>query len=236
MHQITHPYRSARSAYNFSVKRANSNVVNWTAEQVFAAAVAADQVNDGYRKYEEKNLETGVVRKANKTVIQDLLRDGTQFTAEQIAQGNQIRQHYQGLLFDQMAGDLKDFLATVLRVSTRESVASNDWLDLAVIASLPNSYRRDIARLEAEAARKQIAESSKLHGQPGDRVRGEFVIVQCRWSQKWNRWTVNATLNDNLFFFFHNKELTVGSTVQLAGTVKCHRDGNTTQLNRVKIS
>jgi hypothetical protein len=210
--------------------------VTWTADQVFAASVAADQTNGGYRKFEETDAETGAILKTNKTLIHQLLSANTQFDTDVIEQGRLIRQHFQCLLFDQMAGELKDFLATALRVSTKETFASNDWLDLAVIAALPSTYRRDLVRREAEEQRNQLRETSKPYGQPGDRVQAEVEIMQCNWSHKWSMWTVNATLNGNLLFFFFNKQLSVGSRVQLTGTVKLHRDDRTTQLNRVKIS
>jgi hypothetical protein len=230
----TIPFRN-RVAIKSDTNRFPNSVI-WAAEQVFAASVAADQTNGGYCKFEETEIETGAIRKPNKVLVHQLLSANTQFEAEVIEQGQLIRQHFQGLLFDQMAGELKDFLATVLRVSTKETFASNDWLGLAVIAALPSTYRRDVARREAEAQRNQLRETSKPYGQPGDRVQAEVEIVQCNWSHKWSMWTVNATLNGNLFFFFFNKQLSVGNRVQLTGTVKLHRDDNTTQLNRVKIN
>ena len=106
-----------------------------SAEQVFAAAVAAQQQNGDYLKYEQRDPETGaVVRKPNKQLMRELLEQ--ELTPEQLAEGEAVREHYQRLLFQQMTGELKDFLVSALRVSSRESFANNDWLDLAIVAAL----------------------------------------------------------------------------------------------------
>ena len=213
----------------------NLPIKTWAADRVFAAAVAAHQSNGEYLKYEKIDSEGKVTARPNKVVMRDLLDSHAEFTVEQCEQATKIRQHYQGLLFEQMAGELKEFLAMALKISTRDHFHSNDWLDLAVVASLPNCYERDCERRAAEERRLQLMQQSHTVGKPGDRVQGQFEVVQCRWSNRWRMWTVNAQQDLNLFFFFHNTQLNPVDCVELRGTVKCHRDDAVTQLNRVKI-
>lgn len=206
----------------------------YSADQVFGAAVAAQELNGEYLKYAQTDPETGAVkRRPNKELMRQYLE--ADLTENQRAQAQAIRAHYQKLLFQQMTGELKDFLASALRVSTRPEFANNDWLDLAIVAALPSCYQRDVAREAAEAQREEIAQNSVPVGQPGERITGEFTVVQSRWSQKWNMWTVNAQQNGNLFFFFLKQQVYPGDVIKISGTVKHHRDGNTTQLNRVRI-
>jgi hypothetical protein len=101
---------------------------------------------------------------------------------------------------------------------------------------LPSCWQRDRVREAARDQREQLAATSQLVGNVGDRISGEFQVIQCNWSQKWNSWSVTAQQDTNLFFFFLNQELKTGTTVRLTGTVKKHRDGNTTQLNRVRLA
>ena len=230
--------RPQRSSYAFGAarkpaQRRNQLVLSWTADQVFAAAVMAQQQNGEYVKNVQYNDQGEVTVQPNKVVMRELLMQNTQFSAEAISQGQQVREHYQKLLFEQMSGELKDFLSSALRIASKEQFQNNEWLDLAIAAALPSCAERDQKRRAAEAERDQLTTQSNPVGQVGDKIALQMQVVQCRWSQKWNCWTINAQAGGNMFFFFHKQELT--GTVQVCGTVKGHRD-RITQLNRVKIT
>ena len=232
----THPRQGYR---NFSGavagKGKGMSLKTYPASQVFAAAVAAQEHNGEYRKYEQRDPETGAVTaRPNKELMREFLEQ--ELTPEQLAEGEAVREHYQRLLFQQMTGELKDFLVSALRVSSRETFANNDWLDLAIVAALPSCYQRDRIREAARDQRDQLAAGSQPVGQVGQRITGEFQVVQCYWSQKWNSWTVTAQQGTNLFFFFLSAQVSPGQKIGLAGTVKGHRDGNVTQLNRVRLT
>lgn len=230
-------YNNQRPAYAFGAARKpaqsrNQQVLTWPAEQVFAAAVMAQQQNGEYLKQERRDEQGQVVHQPNKVVMRELLMQNTQFSDETIAQGQLVREHYQGLLFDQMNFQLKDFLSNALRITTKTEFQSNEWLDLAIAAALPSCADRDQQRQAAEAERKQLMTQSNPVGKVGDKIALQMQVLQCRWSQKWNCWTVNALAGSNMFFFFHKQE--IAGTVQVRGTVKGHRD-QSTQLNRVKV-
>jgi len=216
-------------------RRANPVALKtWSADQVWAAAVAAQAANGEYVKFPKSNGPDGPVTQPNKILMRELLEQGV-FTAEQIAAGNSVREHFHGLVFEQMAGTIKEFAASALRISHKTEFVNTDFLDLAIVASLPSCARRDIQRRVVADQRTEAAATSQLVGQIGERITGEFTVVQCRYSQKWGLYTANATQDGNLFFMFLKQELAAGSQVKLSGTVKAHRDGNTTQLNRVKV-
>jgi hypothetical protein len=214
----------------------NQAVSTWDTDQVFAAAVAAQEINSGYQKFAKFDDQFNCVSKPNKVLMHEMMVAQCEFTEDQWAQARAVRNHYQSLLFEQMAGELKDFLSTALRIATAIHVRSNNWLDLAVIAALPGCYKRDCERKAAEEQRQLLQQRSSPVGQVGQRVQGRFEVVQCRWSDRWCRWTVNAQQDHNLFFFFHNHSLKPGDQIEVRGTVKCHRDGTVTQLNRVKVT
>ena len=228
-------YTPARqqSNYTFAARRPAQPVLTWSADQVFAAAVAAQQQNGEYLKIERYNDQGQKEADPNKVLMRQLLMQDTQFGAQEVAQGQRVREHYQKLLFDQLGGDIKDFLANALRITSKAEFLSNEWLDLAIAAALPSCADRDIRRQTADADRAQLTAQSELVGQVGDRIDLQMQVVQAQWSQKWSSWIINAQAGSNMFFFFHKQELT--GTVQVRGTVKGHRD-RVTQLNRVKIT
>lgn len=232
----THPQRGyafGSGARRSAQPQPQQQVQTWSAEQVFAAAVTAQEINGEYLKIEVRDDQGQVVSQPNKVLMRQLLTSNTEFTDSQLAQGQQVREHYQKLLFEQISGELKDFLSSALRIASKPQFQSNEWLDLAIAAALPSCADRDLRCQAAEAEREQLTAQSEPVGQVGDRVTLQMQVVQARWSQKWNCWTINARAGSNLFFFFHKQELT--GTVQVRGTVKGHRD-RVTQLNRVKVS
>jgi hypothetical protein len=208
----------------------------YTADQVFAAAVQAQLQNGKYVKFPEYDLATGdPIRQTNRSLMVNMLLNQTVFSVEQIQRGRQVRQHFQGYLLQEIAGTLKQFGSSALRVSSKDQFSSNDILDLSIIAALPDCAERDQRRQSDEDERRRAAATSQLVGRPGDRITGEFEIVTSVWSQRWNCWTVNAISNGNLFFMFLNKNIPAGTLVKLSGTVKSHRDDNITQLHRVRL-
>ena len=216
-------------------RRANPVALKtWTADQVWAAAVAAQDTNGAYVKFPTYGVLGELSTQPNKSLMRELLDKGV-FTAEQITAGKSVREHFHGLVFEQMAGTLNDFSASAVRISHKTEFVNTDFLDLAIVASLPSCARRDIQRRVVADQRTEAAATSQLVGQIGERITGEFTVVQCRYSQKWGLYTANATQDGNLFFMFLKQELAAGSQVKLSGTIKAHRDGNTTQLNRVKV-
>ena len=216
-------------------RRANPVALKtWSADQVWAAAVAAQAANGEYVKFPKYDDQGKLSTNPNKELMRELLAQGV-FTAEEIAAGNSVREHFHGLVFEQMAGTIKDFAASALRISHKTEFVNTDFLDLAIVASLPNCALRDAQRRVVNEQRDEAAVTSQLVGQIGERLTGEFTVVQCRYSQKWGLYTANVTQDGNLFFMFLKQELTAGSRVKLSGTIKAHRDGNTTQLNRVKV-
>lgn len=228
------------------------NTQTWDAQQVFAAAVVAQEINSDYLKFQKSveqistpeeyrkyvafsKEEQKWILSPNKVLMHRLLNDGVQFSADQLEKAEQIRQHFQGLLLQQLAGELRSFLATTLRVSSRETFESTDWTDISVVASLPFTYQNDVARIAAQAERDRIAENSQPLAELGSRITGVFTVVQCGFSPKWRSWTVNAEQNGNLILFFHKEQLPVGKVLTVTGTVKRIRERNVTQLNRVKV-
>jgi len=208
-------------------------VLNYNADDVWAAACQAQQVNGSYVKLSaltENQLTTGV--RSNRELIVSLMEDTTKITDENREQGLKVRKYYQGLTFKVLKGiKLNDFDNNVMLISNCDVITEN--FDLAVIASLPNSYVRAVERDNVDQ-RIKFATGGFI-GKAGDKITQKIEIVKQIWSTKWDtHYITGINDKDQVLFFSHKNLLEVGKSVTIEGTVKSHRE-DSTQLNRVKV-
>jgi hypothetical protein len=208
-------------------------VLNYNADDVWASACQAQQVNGSYVKLSaltENQLTTGV--RSNRELIVSLMEDTTKITDESREQGLKVRKYYQGLTFKVLKGiKLNDFDNNVMLISNRDVITEN--FDLAVIASLPNSYVRAVERDNVDQ-RIKFATGGFI-GKAGDKITQKIEIVKQIWSTKWDtHYITGINDKDQVLFFSHKNLLEVGKSVTIEGTVKSHRE-DSTQLNRVKV-
>ena len=208
-------------------------VLNYNADDVWAAACQAQQVNGSYVKLSaltENQLTTGV--RSNRELIVSLMEDTTKITDENREQGLKVRKYYQGLTFKVLKGiKLNDFDNNVMLISNRDVITEN--FDLAVIASLPNSYVRAVERDNVDQ-RIKFATGGFI-GKAGDKITQKIEVVKQIWSTKWDtHYITGINEKDQVLFFSHKNLLEVGKSVTIEGTVKSHRE-DSTQLNRVKV-
>lgn len=219
-------------------------ISTYTADQVWGAAIAAQRINGEYLKDQEQIASTGLNasgveettctpgREANKHLMRALLSGNGHILPEDILDGQSCRAHYQGLLFKELSGKLTSgFLKAVFQLSNKEEFASNSFVELAQCAAAPSGWQRDQIRARVE----EKAADGAHFGKPGDKVEGEVEITQCNFSQQYGIYFNSGFFNGNHIFFANKEGLTVGQVYKIKGTVKAHRDNNTTQLNRVKV-
>ena len=243
MGYYTRSYFTPASGYNPRYARSSSAkreaTVTFTAEHVWALAVAIDRINGGYFKediYVYENECRKRTTQANKMMLKEWLLTGVnEITEEDRARGLEFRAHFQGLLFREISGGLNDFLQSAMRIAGRDEFTDVDNLDLAILASLPATAKRDIARQTVQNERRELSRDSQHVGKIGDKVCADVEVLSCFYSQKWNTFYVNAKAGTNMLMFAFRNELARGTTVKIQGTVKAHRDDGVTQLNRVKV-
>jgi hypothetical protein len=210
-------------------------VLNYNANDVWAAACQAQQVNGSYVKIStltEDQLTTGV--RSNREIIVSLMENATEILDENYEQGLKVRQYYQGLTFKVLKGiKLNDFDNNVMLISNRDVITEN--FDLAVIASLPNSYVRAVARDNVDQ-RIKFATGGYI-SKPG--LKATLIKLEVLKSIFSHRYNVNfitgVTPADEVVFFSYKESIPVGQNIIVNGTVKAHRD-NSTQLSRVKLT
>ena len=210
-------------------------VLNYNANDVWAAACQAQQVNGSYVKLSaltENQLTSGV--RSNREIIVSLMENTNEILDESREQGKKVRQYYQGLTFKVLKGiKLNDFDNNVMLISNRDVITEN--FDLAVIASLPNSYVRAVARDNVDQ-RIKFATGGYI-SKPG--LKATLIKLEVLKSIFSHRYNVNfitgVTPADEVVFFSYKESIPVGQDIIVNGTVKAHRD-NSTQLSRVKLT
>jgi hypothetical protein len=205
----------------------------FTADQVWGLAVAADRINEGYFKEPEFEPDSNtLVRKANKTMVKDWLRENnfSAATAADIETGRSVRNYFNGFLLKELSGKINDFERQALKIAQKDEFTGRDMFDFAVVSCLPAAMLRDQAKKELTT---EIRFSTQLAAAVGDRVQGDIEVIKCYWNQNYGKWRVTARMRESFVDFWASEEFK--GTVSIKAKVKAQRGDNTTQLNYVKI-
>lgn len=208
--------------------------MQFTADQVWGCAAAAQRINDGYFKEPEFEPDSNtLVRKANKTMVKDWLRENNfvEVSEADYAAGRQSREHFKSYMLLAMTGKLNDFQQTAYKIATKEEFTGRDLYDFAVISCLPSVAQRDQQRTDIK---REIYASSQLVGNEGDAVVGDITVLKSYYSQEYAKHKITARMGEAFVDFWFGKEL--AGDVRIKGKIKRIRGDKTTQLNYVKIS
>lgn len=213
--------------------------VTRTVDQAWALAVAVDRANDGYFKeakyeWDENQQQSVLVREANKTIMYRMFEDpATQFSDADVAAGRDLRSRLsQELVMSALRGELSGFQKAQQTLLSLTEFVSSDRLNLAVLASQPNSQRVSDQRNKAA---DRLRGTQPLTDSEGTQVRVTGEVIKCNWSEKWSTYYVTVVTTDGFqVYFAHRQSPAVGSTVTAQGAVKRHAQ-DSTQLNRVRL-
>lgn len=213
----------------------------YSVDNVWGAACAAQRINGGYVKdtefrFDENQNRTVIAKLRNREVMLSILVNPAVLTVEDIAQGQECRKFLQqDLTLRGLKSQLTEFdlnVAKTLAVNEEFNTAVHK-LELALVACLPASQARAIARQETQSRVRQT--TGGYVGAVDSKVELDVEVVSANYSQSYGIFWVTAITQDNqAVFFSYKSKLTTGSWIQIKGTVKAHRDGKT-QLNRVKV-
>jgi hypothetical protein len=203
-------------------------VLNLQADDVWAAACAAQRINGAYLK----TIEEGKNTETNRQIMDNFIANTDMITEADREQGQLVRTYYKGFTFKILQGKkLSDFDNTAMVIANRDVIEST--YDIAVIASLPSCQERAVKRDNIN--RKLENASGGFIGRVGDKVKVNVEVVRCVFSQQWmTHFVSGVTTDDQAVFFAHKQPINIGKLIIAEGTVKAHRD-NSTQLNRVKV-
>ena len=109
---------------------------SYSANDVWAVACKAQRLNKEYIKFvpEDSKKET------NREIMYRLLEEGAKhLTVADKNEGVKVRQHYQATSFKLLTDShVSDFEKTAMEIADKDVI--NSKLDVAIIASLPQSY------------------------------------------------------------------------------------------------
>ena len=212
--------------------------MQFTADHVWGLAVKADRINGGYfkeDKYEyvaEGSADMKLVARANKAMVKQWLREGTETpTQDEIEAGRVARHYFNGFLLKQIAGRIGVFETQALRIAQMDEFTGRNMLEFAIVSCLPSVMVRDQSKNELA---REVRYSTQLEGEVGDRIQGEIEVVKCYFSQAYNKFRITAKLVDSFVDFWYNSAMEQGSRVSIKAKIKSVRGDNTTQLNFVK--
>jgi hypothetical protein len=210
--------------------------MQFTADQVWACAVAAQRINGEYLKEpiwgQSDSGEDKLIKDANKLMVKHWLRteNFSLVTTADYDHGREIRNYFNGYLLKQISGKINEFEQTALRIAQMEEFTGRNLLEFAVISCLPSVMLREQDRRELKDA---INSSTQLTGDVGDKIQGVIDVFRCDYQQMYDKFKVQARMGDSYVNFWFGSR--VDGTVTIRAKIKAQRGDNTTQLNFVKI-
>jgi hypothetical protein len=206
---------------------------------VLSAACAAQRVNGNkYIKYDlEENVfvnDKGEVVKytTNRQLVETYIEQPEHIMDIDRDMAEKVRSYWNGKTFKLLTGEyMSDFERNMLTLLQKETVT--EGYDVAVLASMPNSYQANLQRDQRDR-RVKYSQGGYI-GTVGERIKTQVEVLKCVYSQKWFTYFVTGiTSSDQAVFFSYKQEVAVGNVLNIVGTVK-RQDNNQTQLNRVKV-
>ena len=209
-------------------------------DDVWAAAVWADQVNQGYVKTAEHRWnpeleQSELVRDTNRVIMFAALADPTSITDDLRAAGRKLREQLaQDLTLRTLKGTTNDFDRSVGQVLavTDCFVPSRHRYELAVLPCLPTVARRSQHRADRDAVLRQC---DKLTAVPGTKVTLKVRVLSTFYSQNYHVYFVTAVTQDQqAVMFSYKNNIDADTVLEIRGTVREHCAQHT-RLNRVKV-
>ena len=220
----------------------------YNTRQVLELAIEVDK-NQGFIKsgygYFDREADKQVYD--NKTAILNMLEgesDMMTISKDSVAQADKIVDEFkQDLIAKKLSSNINDFESNVLQNISNETV---EKFGVAVLASLPNSFRVLQKRQGLDDFFDKYRQTSEFVGKIGERLRFPCYIKDVKFIVKYNIHLVTClTKEKNIVKFFFNREPDIqgiieGKDVILTGKVKTHdvskfSNCKETVLNYVKI-
>lgn len=200
--------------------------LNYTADQVWAAACAAYRVNGGYFKQAE------FTKPANRDLVRQYLAEPGSVTADDVEQGRRCRQELvNAATMSALKNQASEWTLLTAQMADLD-VITTDY-EVSVITAMPKSHAQNLTR-ETVDSRLAYCETEPV-GRVNDVVTVQGEVVRSNYSAKWNTFYVTMITDTNHQVFFAYREgLESGQLIRIRGRVKRHAD-RATQLSRVKL-
>lgn len=208
-----------------------------TFRDIMAASVAAQRINGTYYRKDSAPPE----KLPNGSLMGQILSGNTEhgavITSDQ-EEADLIIDYLSHKVMDMIAGNLENYWHSAVLLLERDSYNVADIKSLALIASIPGSYRNAVERDKVNQQMKDMASVSRHIGQLGDVFPQQSVtILGTVYSRTYLKHYHTAITADNMMIRFplsdrYERE----QVIRISGKVHKHGDNNTTVLHYVKVS
>jgi len=204
-------------------------------KDAMTAAVAAQRINGKYiKRYDAKEGEL-----ANGALMREVLNPemvNFNHLPQDINLADEIIQYLDSKMIELVAGTLHDYWKNLVLLTEQKEINAKDFKTLALVASVPNSYKNAVDRENSRDEIRQISENSRHIGQVGDNISAEITIKSAVYSANYNKWYHTAITADNCLVCFPlSEQLARGTVINLTARVHKHDDNNQTRLHYVRI-
>jgi hypothetical protein len=211
-------------------------VSNYSLEDVFAAAVAAQRTNECYIGNATPS-NTKLTNRHIMTVILNRTDDDDFNTCEaDYDRAREIIEYYRSKTIDIMSGKANSYTMSAANAAYKETILSNDQLTLGLIASLPNAWERSVAYDKTWDRVDELKRKSVHFGAVGDRFDGKVEVLSCIYSKNWFKYYITAlTQQGNIVNFAGDNEFKQGDLIEITvAKIKQHASENITRLHYVR--
>jgi hypothetical protein len=208
-----------------------------TLKDAISAACAAQRINGRYIKRYEADKEKG--EESNGALMRDLLNpdiEHVKILPQDIESAEQILEYLDSKMFELIGGTLHDYWRNLVLLTEQKEFLANDYKTLALIASVPSSYKNAIARENARDEITTLQANSRHFGKVGDNFEGKVTIISAVFSYNYNKWYhTGLTENNCLVLFPFAEKLDRGTVIILTARIHKHDEDNKTRLHYVRI-
>ena len=207
-----------------------------TLKEAMSAACAAQRSNGRYIKRHDADNTKGEL--SNAALMREFLNPemvNFNILPQDIDLAEQIIDYLDSKMIELIAGTLHDYWKTCVLLTEQKEFKSDDYRNLAVIASVPNSYENAVKREQAVEKIAQIGENSRHIGKLGDNFSGTVTIVSAVYSYNYNKWFHTAEIDGNLLSFPYANRLENNEKISLSARIYKHDDKNVTRLHYVRV-
>jgi hypothetical protein len=210
----------------------------------WALVAMADRINGGrYIKLVECDPETGnVTFRPNRDIIANQVALGlVNVRPEDRELGDRMADHFRGLAFDALSGEMKEFDQKIINLITQPTLDAT--LGMAYLACMGARYHRELVKEYKQEIINRVAGTSTHQGNVGQLVNITVKVVAKFAGKAFPGSVVRATDGTNMYFWTSGQDVNMWPDAPeefpIIGFIKGHgldRDGTAeTQLTRVKI-
>ncbi len=241
-----------RNAYAFRTQKQTVKKVQtqYHISDAWAAVAYADRVNEGQYVNDRTYFQPGeVVKSHNKTLAYQALERPELISDADREMASTLASHFAGLLFRTIKGNTPapnslvagpSFMDTISNIVAMKEVGK---YEVACMACLPNTYRKDLEKEKRAEKMFEISAKSEYLGTEGSKQEVQIRVLETFYSQKYDSLIVTAVRGSDIVKFFtskdvaefpKNQDITVKGSVKRT-SVNDRTGGKETWLTRVKV-